>query len=63
LDLDDASNYSTLLGVECSGYGVNGHRVMGILPAEGLSTHVSAKSEFIWNVPENWLEFIVRLLF
>ncbi|KAK8766016.1 hypothetical protein V5799_007197, partial [Amblyomma americanum] len=43
-----------LLGMEFSGRDAQGRRVMGLVPAEGMSTVVSADPDFLWEVPEAW---------
>uniref|UniRef100_A0A672GZY7 Fatty acid synthase n=1 Tax=Salarias fasciatus TaxID=181472 RepID=A0A672GZY7_SALFA len=43
-----------MLGMEFSGRDAAGGRVMGLLPAKGLATHVDADRRFLWEVPSNW---------
>nr|CAB3243712.1 fatty acid synthase [Phallusia mammillata] len=50
----NSRKFSTLLGLEFSGYGSDGERIMGMVPAEGLATHVTTDPKFTWKVPESW---------
>jgi len=50
----NSEQFATLLGLEFSGYDASGGRVMGLLPAEGLATHVTTDPKFTWNIPERW---------
>lgn len=43
-----------MLGMEFSGRDPSDRRVMGLLPANGLSTFVNCDTRFLWEVPENW---------
>lgn len=43
-----------MLGMEFSGRDVNGKRVMGLVPAEGLATSVLLSQDFLWDVPSSW---------
>uniref|UniRef100_A0A3B4B6A9 Fatty acid synthase n=1 Tax=Periophthalmus magnuspinnatus TaxID=409849 RepID=A0A3B4B6A9_9GOBI len=54
--IPDAALQQCLLGMEFSGRDQNGQRVMGLLPANGLATCVSADKRFLWSVPSNTLE-------
>lgn len=50
----DAALQQCLLGMEFSGQDQSGQRVMGLLPANGLATCVSADKRFLWSVPSDW---------
>lgn len=50
----DVALQQCLLGMEFSGRDHNGERVMGLLPANGLATCVSADKRFLWRVPSDW---------
>ncbi|KAJ0060389.1 hypothetical protein NL108_010160, partial [Boleophthalmus pectinirostris] len=54
MNVGDAALQQCLLGMEFSGQDQNGQRVMGLLPANGLATCVSADKRFLWSVPSNW---------
>ncbi|KAH6934602.1 hypothetical protein HPB50_025688 [Hyalomma asiaticum] len=43
-----------LLGMEFSGFDQHGHRVMGLLPVQGLATSVAVDPTLLWKVPETW---------
>ncbi|XP_062930495.1 fatty acid synthase [Mobula hypostoma] len=50
----DVALQHCLLGMEFSGRDPSERRVMGLLPAKGLSTFVDCDARFLWEVPENW---------
>ncbi|XP_051888628.1 fatty acid synthase [Pristis pectinata] len=50
----DVALQHCLLGMEFSGRDPSDRRVMGLLPAKGLSTFVDCDTRFLWEVPENW---------
>ncbi|XP_014670255.1 PREDICTED: fatty acid synthase-like [Priapulus caudatus] len=43
-----------ILGMEFSGHGSDGRRIMGLLSAQGLATTIDADVRFTWPVPESW---------
>ncbi|KAL4702305.1 hypothetical protein ACJJTC_018435, partial [Scirpophaga incertulas] len=43
-----------ILGLEFSGRGADGRRVMGMVAARGLATSVQADQQFLWDVPAGW---------
>ncbi|XP_038206276.1 fatty acid synthase-like [Zerene cesonia] len=43
-----------ILGLEFSGRGADGRRVMGMVAARGLATTVMADRGFLWDVPDKW---------
>ena len=49
-----SSRQECVLGLEFSGRDRSGRRVMGLVPARGLATTVSADPEFLWPVPPAW---------
>uniref|UniRef100_A0AAV2LIZ5 Fatty acid synthase n=1 Tax=Knipowitschia caucasica TaxID=637954 RepID=A0AAV2LIZ5_KNICA len=50
----DVALQHCLLGMEFSGRDQSEQRVMGLLPANGLATCVSADKRFLWTVPSDW---------
>ncbi|XP_043200491.1 fatty acid synthase-like [Amphibalanus amphitrite] len=50
----DLATQECVLGLEFSGRDRSGRRVMGLVPARGLATTVSADPEFLWPVPDSW---------
>ncbi|XP_077491843.1 fatty acid synthase-like [Amblyomma americanum] len=50
----DMATWDSLLGVEFSGRDPDGHRIMGLLSANGLATVVAADPALIWEVPDAW---------
>ena len=48
------SHRECLLGIEFAGRDRQANRVMGILEAQGLATHVSVEPHHLFNVPESW---------
>ena len=54
--------YKTLLGLEFSGLDENGEQVMGLVPAEGLSTHIVRNPTFTWKVPEHWFVYFCKII-
>ncbi|XP_062589750.1 fatty acid synthase-like [Saccostrea cucullata] len=50
----DLAQQDCILGMEFSGYNSNGKRVMGLVPAKGLATHVDVSPKFLWSVPMDW---------
>jgi len=43
-----------VLGLEFAGKDSNGHRIMGVVAAQGLATTVLADPTFMWKIPNNW---------
>ncbi|KAJ2944093.1 hypothetical protein O0L34_g18059 [Tuta absoluta] len=50
----DLAGQECILGLEFSGRGKGGKRVMGMVAARGLATTVMADSSFLWPVPDKW---------
>ncbi|XP_049874376.1 fatty acid synthase [Pectinophora gossypiella] len=50
----DLAGQECILGLEFSGRGADGRRVMGMVAARGLATSVLADGGFLWPVPERW---------
>jgi len=50
----DLAGQDCILGLEFSGRGADGRRVMGMVPARSLATTVLADPGFLWEVPANW---------
>ena len=43
-----------ILGLEFVGTNIEGERVMGMVEAKGLATHVLTDTHFIWKIPKPW---------
>jgi len=54
--------YKTMLGLEFSGLDESGEQVMGLVPAEGLSTHIVRNQTFTWKVPEHWFVYLCKIM-
>ncbi|CAB3365146.1 Hypothetical predicted protein [Cloeon dipterum] len=50
----DLAGQDCILGLEFSGRGADGRKVMGMVPARSLATTVLADPGFLWDVPANW---------
>ncbi|XP_023934577.2 fatty acid synthase [Bicyclus anynana] len=50
----DLAGQECILGLEFSGRGADGRRVMGMVAARGLATTVLADRGFLWEVPAAW---------
>ncbi|XP_059470308.1 fatty acid synthase [Neocloeon triangulifer] len=50
----DLAGQDCILGLEFSGRGADGRKVMGMVPARSLATTVLADPGFLWEVPESW---------
>jgi len=46
--------YPSIFGVEYSGIIGGARRVMGMVPAGGLSTNLTPELDLLWDVPEEW---------
>jgi len=51
-----------MLGLEFSGLDESGEQVMGLVPAEGLSTHIVRNQTFTWKVPEHWFVYLCKIM-